>query len=91
MTACLPTNGFTSSSAKVGIIPETTKFFVGKNKIFDKKRVRCSLLLFSEVDAVVLLHFAHDEGAFYGAQVLYLAQFVEHKLLVLLHVARANL
>ena len=38
-----------------------------------------------------MLHLAHDEGALNGCQALYLAQFVEHKLLILLHVASANL
>ena len=45
----------------------------------------------SQVDAVVLLHFAHDEGAFDGADGVDVAEFVEYELLVLLHVACAYL
>ena len=41
------------------------------------------------VNAVVLFYFAHDEGALDGADVLDVAKFVENKLLILLHIARA--
>ena len=43
------------------------------------------------VNAVVLFDFAHDEGALDGADVLDVAKFVENKLLILLHIARAYL
>ena len=43
------------------------------------------------VDAVFLFHFAHDEGALDGANVVDVAEFGEHELLVLLHVAGAHL
>ena len=45
----------------------------------------------SQVDAIVLFYLAHDEGAFDGRETLYLAKFVEDKLLVLLHIAGAYL
>ena len=41
------------------------------------------------VNAVVLFYFAHDEGALDGADVLDIAKFVENKLLILFHIARA--
>ena len=44
-----------------------------------------------DVDAVVLFDFAHDEGGFDGGEALDLTQFVEHELLVLLHVGGAHL
>ena len=49
------------------------------------------LFNFSQVDAVVLLDFVHDEGTLNGAEAVYFTQFVEHKFLILLHVLRANL
>ena len=43
------------------------------------------------VDAIGLFHLAHDESALYGGETLNLAQFVEHKGLILLHIACAYL
>ena len=45
----------------------------------------------SDIDAVTLLHLAHHEGALNGGETLNLAQFVEHELLILLHIACAYL
>ena len=39
--------------------------------------------------AVVLFNFGHNEGALDGADVLDVAKFVENKLLILFHIARA--
>ena len=44
--------------------------------------------MLSDVDAVALLDFAHDEGALDGCYVFDVAQLIEDKLLVLLHIAR---
>ena len=46
---------------------------------------------FSEDNTAALLYFAHDKGALDGGQTLYFSQFIEHKFLILFHVARAYL
>ena len=46
-------------------------------------------IVFLYINAVVLFDFAHYEGALNGADIVDVAQFVEHKLLILLHVACA--
>ena len=52
----------------------------------DDVRVPYSFLY---INAVVLFDFAHYEGALNGTDIVDVAQFVEHKLLILLHVACA--
>ena len=45
----------------------------------------------SDIDTIVLLDLAHDEGALDGTDVVDVTQFVEYKLLIMLHVLRAYL
>ena len=55
------------------------------------KRSSSVLFDFCQVDAVVLFYLSHDEGALDGADGLDVAEFREYELLVLFHIACANL
>ena len=56
-----------------------------------KSYVLSVLFDFCQVDAVVLFYLCHDEGALDGADGLDVAEFREYELLVLFHIACANL
>ena len=55
------------------------------------KRSSSVLFDFCQVDAVVLFYLSHDEGALDGTDGLDVAEFREYELLVLFHIACANL
>ena len=72
-------------------VPSVFKKSPSVPSVFKKKFVCFVLFDFCQVDAVVLFYLSHDEGALDGADGLDVAEFREYELLVLFHIACANL
>ena len=79
------------SSKKSPSVPSVFKKSPSVPSVFKKKFVCFVLFDFCQVDAVVLFYLSHDEGALDGADGLDVAEFREYELLVLFHIACANL